>query len=117
MFLYKQQIPSEVGIRCFENFRLLTRCHTNTLWTIAQPQNTIPEPIKTLVMMAGVEWNCIKVYKITAEKKKSKIKKIISKIIVHLYNCFMVHGHEWFCDPLDVYYEIQITQFNRGNCF
>lgn len=43
-------------------------CHTKTLWTIAAPQNTIPSPIKTLVMIAGVEWNWVKVYKIIPEK-------------------------------------------------
>lgn len=31
---------------------------------MAQPQNTIPIPIKTLVIIAGVEWNCVNVYKI-----------------------------------------------------
>lgn len=36
-------------------------CHTNTLWTIAAPQNTIPTPIRTLVTMAGVDWNCVNV--------------------------------------------------------
>lgn len=30
---------------------------------MAQPQNTIPIPIKTLVIIAGVEWNCVNVYK------------------------------------------------------
>lgn len=29
---------------------------------MAQPQNTIPTPISTLVMIAGVEWNCVNVY-------------------------------------------------------
>jgi hypothetical protein len=41
---------------------VFSRCHINTLWTIAQPQNIMPRPINTLVTIAGVEWNCIKVY-------------------------------------------------------
>lgn len=31
---------------------------------MAQPQNTMPKPISTLVIMAGVEWNWVKVYRI-----------------------------------------------------
>jgi hypothetical protein len=31
---------------------------------MAPPQNTIPTPIKILVIIAGVEWNWVKVYKI-----------------------------------------------------
>lgn len=39
-------------------------CHTKTLWTIAHPQNTMPMPMRTLVIIAGVEWNCVNVYRI-----------------------------------------------------
>lgn len=35
--------------------KILTLCHTKTLWTIAHPQNTMPRPIKTDVTIAGVE--------------------------------------------------------------
>lgn len=43
-------------------------CHINTLCTIAHPQNMIPNPMKTLVTIAGVEWNWMKVYSIIPEK-------------------------------------------------
>uniref|UniRef100_A0A182IMP9 Uncharacterized protein n=1 Tax=Anopheles atroparvus TaxID=41427 RepID=A0A182IMP9_ANOAO len=36
---------------------VFSRCQTNTLCTIAPPQNTIPTPIRMLVTIAGVEWN------------------------------------------------------------
>lgn len=31
---------------------------------MAPPQNRIPMPMRMLVTMAGVEWNCVNVYKI-----------------------------------------------------
>lgn len=40
---------------------VFSRCQTNTLCTMAPPQNTMPTPIKMLVTIAGVEWNCVKV--------------------------------------------------------
>ncbi len=58
---------------CNDKFRLIgfcrtqivfSFCQTKTLCTIAQPQNTIPMPMRTLVMIAGVEWNCVNVYRI-----------------------------------------------------
>lgn len=48
---------------------VFSRCHTNTLCTMAPPQNTMPTPINMLVTMAGVEWNCVKVYRIIPVKK------------------------------------------------
>lgn len=39
---------------------------------MAHPQNTIPIPIKTLVIIAGVEWNCVNVYKIIPEDQIKK---------------------------------------------
>lgn len=52
---------------------VVTFCQTKTLWTIAQPQKIMPNPIKTLVTMAGVEWNWMKVYRIIpARHKQSK---------------------------------------------
>lgn len=44
-------------------------CQTNTLWTMAQPQNTMPMPIKMLVMIAGVEWNCVNVYRMMPKRE------------------------------------------------
>lgn len=49
----------------------------NTLWTIAQPQNTIPSPISALVTIAGVEWNCINVYNIRPEKIKHNVIQVV----------------------------------------
>lgn len=45
-------------------------CHTNTLCTIAAPQNKIPNPIRTLVIMAGVDWNCVKVYRMMPDGER-----------------------------------------------
>lgn len=39
-------------------------CHTKTLCTIAAPQKTIPKPIRMLVIIAGVDWNWVNVYRI-----------------------------------------------------
>lgn len=47
---------------------VFSRCQTNTLCTMAPPQKTIPTPIRTDVTIAGVEWNCVKVYKIIPGK-------------------------------------------------
>lgn len=54
----------------FRTHIVFSRCHTNTLWTMAQPQNTIPMPINTLVIIAGVEWNCVKVYRMIPISKR-----------------------------------------------
>lgn len=48
-------------------------CQTNTLWTIAQPQNIIPTPMNTDVTMAGVEWNWMNVYRIMPGIRKKII--------------------------------------------
>lgn len=36
-------------------------CQMKTLCTMAPPQNRIPTPMRMLVTIAGVEWNCVKV--------------------------------------------------------
>lgn len=41
----------------------LTLCQTTMLWSMAQPQSTIPTLITILVVMAGVEGNWMIVYK------------------------------------------------------
>lgn len=56
----------------FRTHIVFSRCQTNTLWTMAQPQNRIPNPIKTLVIIAGVEWNCVNVYKMIPVSQKRK---------------------------------------------
>lgn len=42
----------------------------NTLWTIAQPQKTMPNPMSPLVTIAGVEWNWMNVYSMIPGKHK-----------------------------------------------
>jgi hypothetical protein len=43
---------------------------------MAHPQKMMPRPINTLVTMAGVEWNWIKVYRMMPVKHKKKVSKI-----------------------------------------
>lgn len=74
----------------FNGFWFLTHivfsfCQTNTLWTMAHPQNTIPIPIKTLVIIAGVEWNCVNVYKIIPEEQiKRKLLKCLQIVLIQI---------------------------------
>lgn len=50
-------------------------CQTKTLWTIAQPQNTMPIPISTLVTIAGIKLNWVNVYRIIPEMELFDVKK------------------------------------------
>lgn len=52
-------------------------CHTNTLCTIAQPQNTMPMPIRMLVIMAGVEWNWVNVYNMMPAAGENEKKQVV----------------------------------------
>lgn len=50
-----------------------------TLLTIAPPQKRIETPMRTLVTIAGVEWNCMKVYKIIPEEKRENLLHFLGK--------------------------------------
>lgn len=61
---FKVSIDYEIRYTLKKQIKILTFCHMKTLWTIAQPQKIMPSPINTLVITAGVEWNCMNVYNI-----------------------------------------------------
>lgn len=55
-------------------------CQMKTLWTIAPPQKRIETPIRTLVTIAGVEWNWMKVYNIIPVGRRYDIKNFFKTI-------------------------------------
>jgi hypothetical protein len=42
---------------------------------MAPPQKRIPIPIKMLVTIAGVEWNCVNVYKIIPANERNNCRR------------------------------------------
>lgn len=73
----------------------ITFCQTKTLWTIAQPQKMIPTPINTLVTMAGVEWNWMKVYKMMPANKKQipSVNKDVKKQLSQNFSKWRIHSN------------------------